>query len=556
MGEQGARGVKHTRRNFEVGEFSHASASKRAVDLSRPGLPPQADENLLVLHHSFFLGQNIGGVAINQVILDVYIFKNCGTWVDSGSKHIQVCCGHALVLPRLENWHMCGQSVYAQDGCAPGEKGVEVEFLTRITDVGNLMSVPSDSQNPRLAAAPGNTSIPPTSLPRAILFDTDFAPGNVLIPDNSYLQTNLWTTISSLAGLSDLLLNMWCRNFIDYTKQGQPTVKKLKALTNCRDQDCQQHKQCNAFYCPTCKYTNALGFCYTLEGQIRCAADPEDAKCYVNIAPNGPYGARCEVKALQLPNEWTQNPVPQWHPAPQAREPSDRCTAPSIDAPSSVLECSKWREKGYTRCKDMGGCRVSTSCGCIPAQCSCGDFDCIYGKASRRALATSSGVLSDDLSQDLSLRAPNGQVTICHATGSEDNPYVMMTISESTIPKHQQNHARDIIPAPPHGCSACGLNVEPSTCDSTAGCHYQSACGCFKSACICGDSCCQSGLCSGMATGRLKGGEPCELFFPSFRKEDNRNAIMSLRFPAGSDTYRSKFSNASSLFNLPYELKK
>ena len=43
------------------------------------------------------------------------------------------------------------------------------------------------------------------------------------------------------------------------------------------------------------------------------------------------------------------------------------------------------------------------------------------------------------------------KVTICHATGSASNPYVEITISKSAVQAHE-NHAGDIIPAPPTGC--------------------------------------------------------------------------------------------------------
>jgi hypothetical protein len=44
-----------------------------------------------------------------------------------------------------------------------------------------------------------------------------------------------------------------------------------------------------------------------------------------------------------------------------------------------------------------------------------------------------------------------GMITICHATGSKKNPYVMITISINGLNGHNK-HARDIIPAPAGGC--------------------------------------------------------------------------------------------------------
>jgi len=43
------------------------------------------------------------------------------------------------------------------------------------------------------------------------------------------------------------------------------------------------------------------------------------------------------------------------------------------------------------------------------------------------------------------------KITICHATGSSKNPYVMITISINGLNGHG-NHPRDIIPAPAGGC--------------------------------------------------------------------------------------------------------
>lgn len=35
---------------------------------------------------------------------------------------------------------------------------------------------------------------------------------------------------------------------------------------------------------------------------------------------------------------------------------------------------------------------------------------------------------------------PNGKVTICHRTGSETNPIVVITISRNALPAHLANH--------------------------------------------------------------------------------------------------------------------
>jgi hypothetical protein len=51
------------------------------------------------------------------------------------------------------------------------------------------------------------------------------------------------------------------------------------------------------------------------------------------------------------------------------------------------------------------------------------------------------------------LEPVNGKITICHATGSEKNPYNEITISINGLNGHD-NHAGDIIPAPVGGCPA------------------------------------------------------------------------------------------------------
>jgi hypothetical protein len=48
--------------------------------------------------------------------------------------------------------------------------------------------------------------------------------------------------------------------------------------------------------------------------------------------------------------------------------------------------------------------------------------------------------------------ADSDRVTICHATGSRNNPYVEITVSREAAMHHQANHEDDIVPAPPGGC--------------------------------------------------------------------------------------------------------
>jgi hypothetical protein len=49
------------------------------------------------------------------------------------------------------------------------------------------------------------------------------------------------------------------------------------------------------------------------------------------------------------------------------------------------------------------------------------------------------------------VEAKSGKITICHATGSDKNPYNEITISISGLEGHA-NHKGDIIPMPAGGC--------------------------------------------------------------------------------------------------------
>lgn len=51
---------------------------------------------------------------------------------------------------------------------------------------------------------------------------------------------------------------------------------------------------------------------------------------------------------------------------------------------------------------------------------------------------------------------PDDKISICHATGSESNPFVEITISENGLSGHyaQGVHDGDIVPAPAGGCPA------------------------------------------------------------------------------------------------------
>jgi len=66
--------------------------------------------------------------------------------------------------------------------------------------------------------------------------------------------------------------------------------------------------------------------------------------------------------------------------------------------------------------------------------------------------ATMTGTPSGTTTPEATVSAnQDGKITICHATGSSKNPYVMITISVNGLNGHDK-HPRDIIPAPAGGC--------------------------------------------------------------------------------------------------------
>jgi hypothetical protein len=71
--------------------------------------------------------------------------------------------------------------------------------------------------------------------------------------------------------------------------------------------------------------------------------------------------------------------------------------------------------------------------------------------------------------------AKAGKTTFCHATGSATNPYVTITTSNNALPAHSRHQdGRDIIPAPAGGCPGAGTSEEhPSGGESgkTTICH-------------------------------------------------------------------------------------
>jgi hypothetical protein len=53
----------------------------------------------------------------------------------------------------------------------------------------------------------------------------------------------------------------------------------------------------------------------------------------------------------------------------------------------------------------------------------------------------------------------NGKITICHATGSDKNPYTEITVSVYGLNGHAR-HEGDIIPMPAGGCPTTGVDAK------------------------------------------------------------------------------------------------
>lgn len=63
-----------------------------------------------------------------------------------------------------------------------------------------------------------------------------------------------------------------------------------------------------------------------------------------------------------------------------------------------------------------------------------------------------------------------GNITICHATSSETNPYEEITVSASGLNGHG-DHEGDVIPKPAEGCPIVPVETATATDDEIAVCH-------------------------------------------------------------------------------------
>ena len=484
MGEQGSRGVRHTRLDFSSAEFSHSSTSLRATDISRGGLPAQTDANLMVNHHSFHTEQNIGGAGVNQVILDIYLFKNSGTWVEQDERHTPVSCGHFVLNPRLENWQFCGKSAHGQDGCAPADVGATVEFVVRFTDVAHWKSVGTESDSVRLASP---QSPPPAAFSR-IVFDTDFASENVMLARHEYAHARIWHPPA--AGAS----------------QSQRRDGRTSGTTIC-------HR--------TSSKTKPFVVITVDESALEAHEGHDD------IIPASTTGC--------MPGAWHKNHDAEWTISPQTREAADECVPSFLGggrrvAAGKVSICHATRsstnpytlitvdesavpaheahqhgediipapESGCSACtaisnpalcRNTGGCRHMSACGCIPVRTCMMFMLCVRARVRVCARVREGKRCTHDV-YDVCARA-SACVCACERIRGGGSVFA---------------------------CDTRGLGQE---------------------SCMCGDQCCISGLCSSEGGGAVSGGA-CEIFAPSLRREDESNEVMSLRFPrgsAGSDSY-------------------
>jgi hypothetical protein len=105
------------------------------------------------------------------------------------------------------------------------------------------------------------------------------------------------------------------------------------------------------------------------------------------------------------------------------------------------------------------GCRETTTTNPPPPP---GEDKCPNGMPRDEKGNCGQGGDHPDQGGDHSNHGHDGKITICHATGSATNPYVIITISVNGLNGHRDHQdGRDIIPAPEGGCPAASNPENP-----------------------------------------------------------------------------------------------
>jgi len=163
--------------------------------------------------------------------------------------------------------------------------------------------------------------------------------------------------------------------------------------------------------------------------------------------------------------------------------------------------CGKYREFGYSKCSDFEGCASATTCGCIPSNCNCGDFDCIYGKRIRPLQLIDTTPLSWpewSRADDETNKANFGAVSACcnYSTSPEHVERTPEGGGCCAVQRFRQKwlghfwmgvRAFEILDDTYQ--SGCGQFSDQDQCNQQAGCTFNSACGCIATDGSCENPC-------------------------------------------------------------------
>lgn len=205
-----------------------------------------------------------------------------------------------------------------------------------------------------------------------------------------------------------------------------------------------------------------------------------------------------------------------------AKDPNDILRGQCVSIPKKTV------------CLQNPQCRMSTSCGCIPIECSCGDDNCIYNRGSLQRRRQEEKVVhmeeeNDDEGEDedehsgrrktytvtsiwntyfgrlkpqpasrtrrSSVQATREAVLLTsfpklYADSGPPSRYTSRKKGrrqESTI-----EYSTDGTAAPSDSCE-CRNIAKKSVCKSKPYCRHSTACGCIPATCVCGDDSCVYG---------------------------------------------------------------